>query len=215
MSTTRRAIPPRPAQTAQPAKSPWPIEGAETWDSLFRTWAEALLAKYEDFGGMISMLIGELIACAWRLRHVNYYELSSGGMSNRDWMRAHKHAQHAWSRAQIDFARWARLLLTEYRRRAKLGDPQAEARIAALLDLPTAPPPPDLTQAVSDKEERETPAASDASTDTLKSVPSDLAEARAGVWADLDAEYLVRGPEGFREADEAAETVGGGVLAGV
>jgi hypothetical protein len=175
MSTTRRTIPPRPAQNAQPATAPWPMEGDDTWDGLFRAWAEALLAKYEDLGGMVSMLVGELIACAWRLRYVNYYELSGGGMTNRDWMRAHKHAQHAWSRAQIDFVRWARLLLPEYRRRAKLGDPQAEARIAALLDLPTAPPPPDLDEIYRDAPEA---GKADASTDTLNSVPSEPPRAR-------------------------------------
>jgi hypothetical protein len=58
-------------------------------------------------------------------------------------------------------------------------------------------------------------AAPDTSTDTLKSVPSDQYRARAGVWAKLDAEYLTRGHQGLREADEAAERAGAGMLAGV
>jgi hypothetical protein len=177
---TRRAIPPRPAQSpkpAQPATSPWPIEGDEAWDRAFRAWAEALLVQYETFGGMISMLIGQVIACAWRLRYVNYYELSTGGMTNRDWMRAHKFAQHAFSRAQIDFTRWARLLLPELRRRAKLGDPSAEPRIAALLNLPPLPPPPELDEVYGDTRES---AKDDPSTDTLKSVPTNPPQEAGG-----------------------------------
>jgi hypothetical protein len=214
----RRNLPPRSAQSAkgpQPEISPWPIEGDDAWDGLFRSWAEALLQKYDDFGGMVSMLIGQFIACAWRLRYINYYELPSHGMNNRDWMRAHKFAQHAFSRAQIDLVRWLRLLLPEYRRRAKLGDPRAEARIAALLDLPTAPPPPDLTQTDTENEEPETPAAPDASTDTFNYVPTAPVRTRAGEWAERDAEFVARGPEGFREAAEAAAMAAGGVLAGV
>jgi hypothetical protein len=190
---SRRNLPPRPAQTAKttpPATSPWPVESDE-WDDLFRTWAEALLAQLDSFGGMVSMLIGEYIACAWRLRYVNYYELPSKGMSNRDWMRAHKFAQHAWSRAQIALVRWTRLLLPELRRRAKLGDPSAEDRIAALLDLPPLPPPPDLSQVDEAPEDRAEAAARDASTDTFNSVPTQsggggpsepIAEAGEVVW---------------------------------
>jgi hypothetical protein len=169
MNTTRRAIPPRPAQATQPASTPWPIEGDDAWDRRFRAWAETLLLQLDGFGGMVSMLVGQFIACAWRVRHVNYYELPSQGMNNRDWMRMHKFAQHACSRAQIDLVRWMRLLLTEWRRRAKLGDPQAEAKIAALLELPPLPGPPDLDEVYRDTPE---PAKADASTDTLKSVPT-------------------------------------------
>jgi hypothetical protein len=190
---SRRNLPPRPTQTAKtppPATSPWPVESDE-WDHLFRAWAEALLKQLDDFGGMVSMLIGEYIACAWRLRHVNYYELPSKGMSNRDWMRAHKFAQHAWSKAQIALVRWTRLLLPELRRRAKLGDPSAEGRIAALLDLPPLPPPPDLSQGDETPEDQDEAAARDSSTHTFNSVPTrsggegpadPLAEAVEAVW---------------------------------
>jgi hypothetical protein len=173
-SRMRRNLPPRPTQTAtpaQPATVAWPVE-SDSWDYLFRAWAEALLAQLDGLGGMVSMLVGEYIACAWRLRHVNSYELSSKGLSNRDWMRAHKFAQHAWSKAQIALVRWTRLLLPELRRRAKLGDPTAEARIAALLDLPPLPPPPDLTQVDKGQEDQAEAAAHDASTHTFNSVPT-------------------------------------------
>jgi hypothetical protein len=171
---SRRNLPPRPTQTPKtprPTTTPWPVE-SDSWDYLFRAWAEALLAQLDGFGGMVSMLVGEYIACAWRLRYVNYYELPSKGMSNRDWMRAHKFAQHAWSKAQIALVRWTRLLLPELRRRAKLGDPTAEARIAALLDLPPLPPPPDLSQVDEAPEDRTETTAHDTSTHTFNSVPT-------------------------------------------
>jgi hypothetical protein len=170
-ATRRRTASTSATKSTQPASAPWPIEGDDAWDHRFRAWAETLLLQLDGFGGMISMLVGQFVACAWRVRYVNYYELPSQGMNNRDWMRMHKFAQHACSRAQIDLVRWMRLLLTEWRRRAKLGDPQAEAKIAALLELPPLPEPPDLDEVYRDAPE---PAKADASTDTLNYVPTSL-----------------------------------------
>jgi hypothetical protein len=180
MSPTTPQHAPADANSARktlPRVGHWPIEGHDAWDRAFRAWAETLLLQLDGFGGMISMLVGQFIACAWRVRHVNYYELPSGGMNNRDWMRMHKFAQHACSRAQIDLVRWMRLLLSEWRRRAKLGDPQAEAKIAALLELPPLPPPPDLDEVYRDAPE---PAKADASTDTLNYVPTSPPPEAAG-----------------------------------
>jgi uncharacterized protein (DUF433 family) len=147
--------------STQPAHAPWPIE-SDLWDHLFRAWAETLLAKYQEFGGMIGMLIGQLVAAAWRVRHVETYELANDGLNNRDWMRAHQFAQRAFARAQLDLVRWLRLLLPELRRRARLGDPAAEPQIAGLLELPPLPPPPP-PQVEADEPD----AAEDASTDTF------------------------------------------------
>jgi hypothetical protein len=167
--TTPPHAPADSARKTLPRDGHWPIEGDDAWDRRFRAWAETLLLQLDGFGGMIGMLVGQFIACAWRLRYVNYYEVPSKGMNNRDWMRMHKFAQHACSRAQIDLVRWMRLLLTEWRRRAKLGDPQAEAKIAALLELPPLPGPPDLDEVYKDTPDE---GKADASTDTLNYVPT-------------------------------------------
>jgi hypothetical protein len=106
---------------------------APNWDAEFRAWAAPLLELSADQAGIMVVIIGQLIECAWRLRRINTALADGAKLADRDQCRALAEAQRAFSRAQADYQRWTREIARERERSggarvSKAPHPASQAR---------------------------------------------------------------------------------------
>jgi hypothetical protein len=98
---------------------------APTWDAEFRAWAAPLLKLSAEHAGILVVIIGQLIECAWRLRRINTAMADDAKLADRDHCRAQAEAQRAFSRAQADYQRWMREIARERERSGAVRGPAA------------------------------------------------------------------------------------------
>jgi hypothetical protein len=190
MSAEARSLPSFPDPTF------WNFS-APTWDAEFRAWAAPLLKLSAEQAGIMVIIIGQLIECAWRLRRINTVLADDAKLADRDQCRAQAEAQRAFSRAQADYRRWVRETERERERRPRSGAPSDLAALAAPPPLSTlngSEVKPQADSQQSDAAERPGP---DGSTHTNNLVASEVpaAERRAAaVQAALAAQRQANGP---------------------
>jgi hypothetical protein len=95
------------------------------WDAEFRAWAAPLLKLSAEHAGILVIVIGQLIECAWRLRRLNTTLADETKLADRDQCRAQAEAQRAFSRAQADYQRWMREIARERERSGAVRTPRA------------------------------------------------------------------------------------------
>jgi hypothetical protein len=98
---------------------------APHWDAEFRAWAAPLLKLSAEHAGILVIVIGQLIECAWRLRRINTALADDAKLADRDQCRAQAEAQRAFSRAQADYQRWMREIARERERSDIVRGPKA------------------------------------------------------------------------------------------
>jgi hypothetical protein len=114
---------------------------APHWDAEFRAWAAPLLKLSAEQAGILVIIIGQLIECAWRLRRINTALADGAKLADRDQCRAQAEAQRAFSRAQADYQRWMREIARERERSGAVRTPRASqpAPQARADSAPAAP----------------------------------------------------------------------------
>jgi hypothetical protein len=134
MSAEARSLPSFPDPTF------WNFS-APNWDAEFRAWAAPLLKLSAEHAGILVIIIGQLIECAWRLRRINTAMADDAKLVDRDQCRAQAEAQRAFSRAQADYQRWMREIERERERSGAVRTPRASqpAPQARADSTPAAP----------------------------------------------------------------------------
>jgi hypothetical protein len=118
MSAEARSLPSFPDPTF------WNFS-APHWDAEFRAWAAPLFKLSAEQAGIMVVIIGQLIECAWRLRRINTVLADDAKLADRDQCRAQAEAQRAFSRAQADYQRWMREIARERERSGIVRGPKA------------------------------------------------------------------------------------------
>jgi hypothetical protein len=118
MSAEARSLPMFPDPTF------WNLS-APNWDAEFRAWAAPLLKLSAEQAGIMVIIIGQLIECAWRLRRINTALITDVKLADRDQCRALAEAQRSFSRAQADYQRWMREIARERERSGAVRTPRA------------------------------------------------------------------------------------------
>jgi hypothetical protein len=117
MSAEARSLPSFPDPTF------WNLS-APHWDAEFRAWAAPLLKLSAEQAGILVVIIGQLIECAWRLRRINTALITDVKLADRDQCRALAEAQRSFSRAQVDYQRWMREIARERERSGAVRGPK-------------------------------------------------------------------------------------------
>jgi hypothetical protein len=117
MSAEARSLPSVPDPTF------WNLS-APNWDAEFRAWAAPLLKLSAEHAGILVIIIGQLIECAWRLRRINTAMMTDANLADRDQCRAQAEAQRSFSRAQADYQRWMREIARERERSGAVRGPK-------------------------------------------------------------------------------------------